>query len=352
MQSVGNRTVSAPALRAWGEEVLVEAGMKAANAREVIDNLLFAELRGVRSHGFVRLDIYLRRMRAGGIDVRAEPRIDADHGAVCIVDCAAGPGACGASFVARLAAERATVHGVSAVIGRNSNHFGAAGYYASLLADEGVVGIVASNGDAIMSVPGGGRRVLGTHPLAIAVPASVDGVRPLLDMATSEASYGKLLVASQAGEAIPENWAVDSAGHPTTDPDAGLAGALLPAAGPKGFGLAFMIDLLVLLGGGPSSPHVGPLYGADAAPQRVGMIALGISRNGLLAEGDYAEDVADLVAAVRASRDDSHSLGTPLFPGEPEARTAQAAADGVHIHGELLATLLEIAERAGVPLPE
>ena len=351
MQSLSNRAVTAPALRAWGEPILAEAGMAEPDAREVIDNLLFAELRGVQTHGFMRLDIYLRRMRAGGIDVRAQPRVDLDRGAVCAVDCGGGAGACGASFVARLAAERAGVHGISAVIGRNSNHFGAAGYYANLLADAGAVGIVASNGDPIMSVPGGGRRVLGTHPLAIAVPTSVDGVRPLLDMATSEASYGKLLVASQAGEAIPETWAVDSDGRPTTDPDAGLAGALLPAAGPKGFGLAFMIDLLVLLGGGESSPQVGPLYGADDQPQRVSMIALAIARDGLLAEADYAGEVAGLVAAVRASRHDGAALGTPLFPGEPEARASRASGDVVHIRGELLATLLEIAERSSVPLP-
>jgi LDH2 family malate/lactate/ureidoglycolate dehydrogenase len=339
-------------LRAWGKAVLSHAGLAEDSAGTVIDNLLFAEQRGVRTHGLMRLDVYLRRMRAGGIDVHASPRIDLDTGATCVVDCDGGPGACGAAYVARLAGERAAAHGIAAVIGRNSNHFGSAGYYAGLIADAGAVGVVASNGDSIMSVPGGGRPVLGTHPLAIAVPAEVDGLRPLLDMATSEASYGKLLVASRAGAAIPPTWAVDADGAPTTDADAGLAGALLPAAGPKGFGLAFMIDLLIALGSDQASPEVGALYGADDTPQGVGMIALAIARDRLLEESAYTARVARLMGAVRASRQDGHLLGTPLVPGEPEARAADEAGEVVRIDGELLPTLREIAEHASVPLPE
>lgn len=351
MQTEADRTVAAPALRAWGEAVLTQMGMSRACAQEVIGNLLFAELRGVRTHGFLRLAVYAKRIQAGGIDPHAKPRVETDAGAVCVVDCDDGPGACGGSYVARLAAERASLCGIAAVIGRNSNHFGAAGYYADLIADAGVVGIIASNGDPIMCAPGGGRPILGTHPLAIAIPASIEGVRPLLDMATSEASYGKLLIASRVGETIPPTWAVDAEGLPTTDADAALAGALLPAAGPKGFGLAFMIDLLVALGSGVPSPQVGALYGADETPQRLGMVAIAIAPDVLLAEDDYAERVAALVAAVRASRQDGHALGTPLIPGEPENRRAAAADDIVPIDGELLPALLELAEQTGVPLP-
>ena len=128
MRTETDRAVAAPALRAWGEAVLTQMGMSKDCAHEVIGNLLFAELRGVRTHGFLRLEIYVKRIQAGGIDPRAKPRIEIDAGAVCVVDCDDGPGACGGSYVARLAAERASRYGVAVVIGRNSNHFGVAGY--------------------------------------------------------------------------------------------------------------------------------------------------------------------------------------------------------------------------------
>src|SRR5262249_15699484 len=155
-----------------------------------------------------------------------------------------------------------------AVVVRNAFHFGTAGRYARLMADEGCVGIVASNTRPLMPPPGGAEALAGNNPPAIALPTVGD--HPVQgDMAPRPTAMGKIRLAAAAGETIPAGWAIDAGGRPTTDPAAAIKGMLLPAAGPKGFGLAFVLDLLC---GGLSEGAIGaevrPLYGDAREPYR------------------------------------------------------------------------------------
>lgn len=338
---------AAAAVERWGVSVLMRAGLRAEAAGAICANLAYAEQKGLRTHGFVRLAVYLERIEAGGIVVGARPEIVRNGGATAVVDCHDGPGAVGGRFAAELACRLAGEHGAGFVAARNANHFGAAGWYAEQMVQEGMVALVACNTDAVMAPPGGGRRVLGTNPIAIAVPGD-PGARPLLDMATSGVAYGKLIVAAEEGTEIPLDWAVDAAGEPTSDPRAGLDGALLPAAGPKGFGLAYMIDMLAAMGGAQVSPDVHPLYGDRALPQGLGFAMLAIDPQAL--EGAlFADRVRRLAEAVRAAGRAGGS--TPMIPGEPESRFAADHAGGAPLLPATRHTLAELGERYGVPFP-
>ncbi len=338
-------------VQAWACELLRKAGLRAKDAEVVTASLLFADRRGIASHGLVRLRVYLQRIRSGGINRSPRIRRVLEHGAVAVIDGDDAPGAAAGLVAVDLAAEKARQYGVGVVVVRNGNHFGAAGFYTKALADVGLIGIVACNTDAAVAPPGGGAPVLGTNPLSIAVPATPQGTQPLLDMATSEASYGKLIVARDEGRSIPEGWAVDREGRSTTDPAAGLEGALLPAAGPKGFGLAFMVDLLSGLGGGAASPHAGRLYGPPDVPQRLGFFFLAMNPEFFTSADSSAAAVEALTKAVRNSRAAAHPLGEPMIPGEPEARRAAQAGGKLLVSRPLDGELSALGTEYGVPFP-
>lgn len=336
--------VAAAELEGWGAKLLERAGLSSGDAHAVSATLAYAEERGTTSHGFIRLRIYLDRIAAGGINPAHSPKVLWDLGGLVALDADAGPGAATAVHAAELAAERATRLGISGVLVSNANHFGAAAFYAEQLADRGMIGIVTCNTDKAVCAPGGGRAVLGTNPLAIALPVDATE-RPILDMATSEVAYGKLLLAEARGEQIPLGWAFDAEGRPTTSPTDGLHGAMMPAAGPKGFGLAFMIDALLALGGANTSPHVAVLHGDPASPQGLGQmfIAIDASRNHTV----FASAIDDLVEQV-------HGSGLPggaeaLVPGEPEARRRSAGLGVIQVTPELSATIAQLSQEFGVP---
>ncbi len=164
----------------------------------------------------------------------------------------------------RIAVERARRYGAGIVAVRHGFHFGTARRYVIQAAEADCVGIAMCNTRPLMPAPGGAEPLVGNNPIAIAFPA--DGPIPIvLDMATSEAAMGKIRMAHKAGQSIPQTWAVKSDGSATTSPADAIAGMLLPSGGPKGFGLAFVLDLMCgLLSGGASGSAVHPLYG-DAA---------------------------------------------------------------------------------------
>lgn len=344
----GTLTADVHTVRDWVERVFIAEGLEREAAAATADCLAFAEARGVRSHGFIRTAVYRQRLLAGGISRTAQPVVTADEGALVLLDARHAIGAATGVFATRLAMQRARKHGIGCVIASNANHFGAAGYYTAMMADSGMFGIATSNTDKAMCAPGGGAPVLGTNPLAIAVPVEPSW-RPQLDMATTEVSLGKLLAAGQDGEAIPLGWAVDDTGRPTAVPEAGLRGALLPSGGPKGFGLAFMIDALVAIAGAEISPKAGELYGDPSKPQRLGLAFIAV-RTGLLGGSDaYAATVSELVDRVHRSGPGPD--GAPaLAPGEPELRREERLAGRVELSAVLMDELASIAHGSGVPL--
>jgi L-2-hydroxycarboxylate dehydrogenase (NAD+) len=248
----------------------------------------------------------------------------------------------------RLAIEKAKKQGVGAVGVHNTNHFGIAGYYAELAIREWLIGIVTTTTDALVHPWGGVEPLIGTNALAIGIPSNPP---VLLDMAMSVAARGKLVEAVKEGKSIPESWAVDSEGRPTSDPKKGLEGALSPFGGVKGYGLALVLEVLA-----------GPLVGAAAGKEVVGTLepVKGFSTKGdfMIAIDPSAFGPADefnarvqkFVIQLKSSRK-APGVKEILVPGEPEFRTREKRLrEGIPIADGVLAELEQLAKELGVDL--
>ena len=224
-------------------EILMAVGIKAEDAEVVATDLVDADLEGVASHGVMLLPMYVDRITKGSVSRLSAGEVVSDRGSAIVIDAGNALGQLTARQAVELAVARAQEIGMAAVAVRNGFHFGTAGRYARLMAAQNCIGIVLSNTRPLMPAPGGAEPLVGNNPIAVALPSAGEFAVEA-DMALSATAMGKIRLAAAAGQSIPADWALDADGNPTTDPAAAIKGMLLPAAGPKGFGLAFVIDLL------------------------------------------------------------------------------------------------------------
>jgi LDH2 family malate/lactate/ureidoglycolate dehydrogenase len=342
-----SESVTATELSALVQRLFVAVGIPAGAARTAADALVEADLEGVPSHGVMLVDMYLDRIRAGSVSKEEAAIVISDRGTSVVLDARHALGQGTGDQAIAIAIERARRHGVGIVAVRHGFHFGTARRYAVAAAAAGCIGIAMCNTRPLMPAPGGAERLVGNNPLAIAVPT--DGEIPIvLDMATSEAAMGKIRLAEKAKRSIPDTWAVKADGSSTTDPTEAIAGMLLPASGPKGFGLAFLIDLLCgLLSGGASGSAVQPLYGDAAVPYDCShlFIAIDVGRF-----GDPATLRAVAAAAAARVRSARRAPGVArLFaPGEPEWQRRQEAAGRVQLAPAVADMLRRMARELGV----
>ena len=309
-------------------------------ARTLVD----ADARGIASHGMVRLPIYVQRLRSGLVDATAEPRATT-RGAVVHVDAANCVGALGARVGVQAATDLAARLGVGLALVNHSNHCGALGFHVRDAAQRGFLVLGASNAPATMAYHGGRTRAVGTNPFAIAAPRA-DGPPLVLDAATSTVARGKIIVAAAEGQSIPEGWAIDSDGNPTTDAERALEGAVLPFGGPKGSGIAMMIDLLCsAVGGADHGRHIGDMYEDWDRPQNVGHVFLAISPHD---QDLYLERVTAFVADV-ATQPPAAGVEWVLLPGEVEDEAAiESTGLGILLASSTIASLAALAAQLDV----
>lgn len=342
--------VAAPRLRAFVAAILHAAGVPIEASDVVATALVDADLAGLPSHGVMLVPMYVERLRAGSVTPAVEGRIASDRGSALVIDAGNALGQLTSRQAVRFLGERAPVHGLAAVAVRNAFHFGAAGYWASALAEHGSIGIAMSNTRPLMPAPGGGERVVGNNPLAIAMPGS-DGSPLVFDMATSAGAMGKIRLAAASGAAIPSGWATDARGAPTTDAAAAIKGMLLPAGGAKGFGLALMIDLLC---GGLSSGAIGdavrPLYANAAEPYGCAhcFIAIDVARFRDLP--GFAEATTAVAERIRASAA-APGVAHVAVPGDRAARARQTNGDDCPVSADTARELAGLASSAGIDSP-
>jgi LDH2 family malate/lactate/ureidoglycolate dehydrogenase len=339
--------IAAEDLIALVSRIFTAAGLREADAGRVARGLVEADLEGLSSHGVMLADMYVNRFRAGSISTQSSAQIVSDRGAAVVLDGGYAFGHLTADQAIAIAIERARVHGAGIVAVRHGFHFGAAAPYARQAAERDCIGIVMCNTRPLMPAPGGAERVVGNNPIAIAVP--VDGpIRLVLDMATSEAAMGKIRMADKAGRAIPGNWAVQNDGRPTTDPKEAIAGMLLPAAGPKGFGLALMIDLMCgLLSGGAFGASVKPLYGDPAIPYDCSHLFIAIDVGHFCDPAWFRAQAASMAEHIRQGRR-APDVAELFLPGEPEWRNKHAAQGRVRLDAAVIAILLKLATSLNV----
>lgn len=224
--------------------VLKAHKVPAEDAQVVANLMIRSDLVGADGHGIFRLPAYVKRIQAGGINLNPHIRIEREQGATALINGDNGLGHLVMNKAVELAIEKVKQHSVCWVGSHYGNHSGAASVYVRKLAEQGYIGIYMAVGNANHMAPWGGiDLLLSTNPIAIAVPA---GNHPivLLDIATTVAAYGKVKLAAQKGESIPDTWMIDRNGQPITDPQKASEGSLLPIGGYKGYGLAVMIGLL------------------------------------------------------------------------------------------------------------
>lgn len=323
------------------------AGLSEQAADVVAESLVDADLRGIPSHGVLLVPMYLQRLRDRSVSTRERAEVVIDVGAIAVLDAGNALGQLTGYQAMALAVHKAHEHGIGVVTVRHAFHFGGAFRYAMAAAADGCIGIAAANTRPLMPAPGGAEAVTGNNPLAIAVPrASGDPI--VLDMALSEAALGKIRLAARQEQPIPLHWATDSDGRPTTDPESALAGLLLPAAGPKGYGLALMIDVLTgVLSGGAFGSDVRGLYADTTVPNDCAhfFMALDVALFGDRA--GFLRRVDKLAAQVTGSRR-APGIERLRLPGQLEAERADAARErGVEVADSVLAALAEEAARVG-----
>lgn len=244
-------------LRGYIIKKLTGAGLDGEQAGVVAEVLVYAELRGVASHGVMRVEHYVNRIRAGGINLKATFAIDWVKPSVGRLDAQGGMGHVATAHAARAAIKAAAEHGIAMTGVLNNSHNGALAYYADMALREKKAALVCSDTDRLVVPIGGKHSFLGSNPLAFAFPGRRENV--LIDMATSEIAWGKIINARLAGQPLAPNWAVDAEGNPATDPHKAVA--LTPFGGPKGYSINIMIEALTgLLIGGVFGPHLKKMY--------------------------------------------------------------------------------------------
>ncbi len=338
----------AATLRGFAARALEAVGVDADDARLVGEVLVASDLRGIESHGVARLEgFYVDRIRDGRIDPQAGATTLRETPTSLSVDANNGLGHPVGVRTMRRTIEKAQRAGCAIATVRRSNHFGIAGYYAMLALESDCIGVVSTNAGRLAAPTGGREPMLGTNPFAFAVPAE-DGDSFVLDMATTTVALGKLEIAKRLGKPLQRGWAVDRDGNDTTDPDAGLLGALLPLggldSGHKGFALAILIEALTagLAGYGRVDSPAG--WGATVFVQVLDPEAFG----GLAAFKRQMDALAD---AAHSSKP-RPGVDRVRLPGERGLqRFREQTAHGVALYPTIMPALAVWAKKYGVPLP-
>jgi L-2-hydroxycarboxylate dehydrogenase (NAD+) len=361
MTDVEAKVFPIEALREYCTRVFLHFGVPKNDAMQAAEVLASADLRGIDSHGVARLHSYFDMLGEGRINPKPEIKVvrstlstatvDGDNGLGLVV----GPQA---NRIAMAMAEKAGSGWVSVC---NTNHFGIAGYYVLKALERDLIGWAMTNSTMLVAPLWGAERMLGTNPIAIAFPGK-DEPPIVIDMATSAAAYGKIEIARRRGERIPEGWAVDSEGRPTTNPDDMVdGGALLPLGsdrdrgGHKGYGLAIMVDVLCgVLSGANWGPFAPPFALRQEIPKRsvgkgIGHFFGAMRIDGFMDGDSFKRQIDDYIRVFRATKPAPGTNG-PLIPGDPEREMEQVRRKkGVPLVLPVVEELRDIARKTGIP---
>src|SRR5210317_182869 len=336
--------VTADSLEEFVTEIFEKAGCNSNDARIIGSCLVQTNLWGIDSHGVLRVAKYLDRLRTGGMN--ATPSIQSRKSAAGleVLDADNGSGYIAATAAMRRAIELAKESNIAAVGIINSNHCGAASLYARMALEHGMIGIAMSNVAPNMVAPGGSKPITGNNPIAVAVPTF--GEFPFVfDISLSAVSGGKILVAAKNGEQIPLGWATDREGRPTTDPNVGFKGFLLPMGGHKGFGLSLLVDILCgVITGGSFQHELKSMYRYPKDPSNTAHLMIVINPLVLMTKKQLQERMHDFVTTLKAS-----PMWNPddemLLPGEIEHRKEiERRAEGIPIPEPLYDELVRLGQ--------
>jgi (2R)-3-sulfolactate dehydrogenase (NADP+) len=316
---------------------LQQAGASREMAAATARALIYADARGLASHGLSRVPQYAAHLRNGRADGSAQPKLIGGKAASCLVDAGEGLAFSACELAIKEALAKASDSGVCFAGVTNSHHFGAAAYHLEAIAAAKMVGIAFGNSPSAMSAWGGKRAIFGTNPIAAIYPRKSQP--PLvIDLSLSEVARGKLMIAAKKGEPIPLGWALDKQGHPTTDPKAGLEGTMVPAGGVKGAMLALVVELLCCALTGASFGFEADSFFVEAGNRpRIGQAFLVIDPIGLAGRNVFYERMETLIAVMLADE------GVRLPGYRRDALATSARVEGINLPDALLADLQRLA---------
>ena len=332
-------------LREFAAETLRSVGVPAPDAEVTALSLVGADQQGTASHGLLRLPLYVSAIESGGINSLPEMKWIADTGSSALLD---ADGALGQVAMAR-AVDYAMTHtaerGVCAVAVQNSSHYGTGAFWVDQLSASGFIGFLTSTTGPAVAPFGGDGKLFGTNPLTIGAPSA--GAHSLTaDMATSTGAYGKVIAAKNEGTTLPEGWAMDASGRPTTDPQEAMAGALTPFGGHKGSAVSALLEAIAASLGTASFAHeTEDMWNNPASRMNTGHLLIAIDSNAFTGRAHTEARVGTLQERIRAS---ARAKGDVLAPGDPEHARAQANLETMPLTASTGRLLDQLAQRLGV----
>lgn len=312
---------------------LIAAGASPVAAQSVARSIRDAERDGIRSHGLMYLPIYMEHLRCGKVLATAVPLVTKSRPAAVVVDAANGFAHPAIDAGWEALTQAAQSEGVATMTISRSYNCGVLGHHAERLAEAGLIGLCTTHAPASIAPIGGSVPVIGTNPFALAVPDGQGGVALSIDQSASVVAKSEVMMRARRGDALPEGWALDAAGQPTTSADEALKGSMVPSGGYKGFGIGLMVEVLAsAMAGANSSRTASPFSGPVGGPPGTGQCFIAFDP-GAYSDG-FSARIADLIAAVLAQD------GTRLPGSRRRAARARTGAEGVWVDDALMARLL------------
>lgn len=318
-------------LREFCINLLIKAGVDSRCAEVISDTLIFAELRNIKSHGVVRLSTYIDRIERKIVNTQAEMKFEKNYNAISLLDANNGMGQFAGYKAMNAAIDIARLYGIGMVAVKNSNHFGVASYYSMMASDKDMIGLVMTNASPAIAPFGTKTPLLGTNPLAIAVPANKQ--KPIvLDMSMSTVARGKIRLAALEKEQIPMDWGLDMDGNPTADPNEALKGSLVPIGGVKGSGLSLVVDILcgILTG----TALIGEIKNITdmSGPSNTGHVFIAINISSFINLEEFKNNVDLVIQKIK------------LLPSKED--------NDIYMAGEIEHNIMEKRKVEGIPVEE
>jgi len=280
-------------------QALTASGTSNHNARKLADGIMGAELDGIPSHGLMYVPIYCEHAKCGKIDGQAEPTVEQISPSAFLADAKSGFAHPAIDLGFSKIVPAAQELGIAALAVRNSYNCGVLGFHVSRLAEQGLIGIGFTNAPASIAPVGGTRPVVGTNPFAFAVPDDDGGIALIIDQSSSVVAKSELSKRANAGSTIPEGWALDPDGQPTTDPKVGLTGTMVPSGGYKGVGIAMLVEILAAaLSGATLGIHASSFATNDGGPPNTGQFFIALNPGSFSGDG-FHQRIGDLLNAIR-----------------------------------------------------
>jgi LDH2 family malate/lactate/ureidoglycolate dehydrogenase len=341
-------------LKRFVKDVFFKIGCSDEESEIISDTLVEADLKGVHSHGVMRLGIYPNRLKGGAVTKNANIHVVQESPATALIDGGNGMGQVVSYKAMQLALDKAKQTGVAMVGVRNSNHFGAAAYFTKMAPEQNMIGIIYTVSSVNVMAPWGSiDKLLGNNPISIGAPSGRK-IPLILDMALSEVAVGKIKLAAMKGDAsIPKNWALDKEGVPTTDPHEALEGLATPMAGYKGSGLAIMGAMIAgVLNGAAVGSKVGNIFKDTKEASNVGHTIIVVNIEQFTPLKEYLIHANTFIEELKFSRK-AKNIDEILMPGEREYLLEQERRiNGIPISSEIYHLLVDVASDWGVQLPE